>query len=217
MTPFLKKYRIISLLFFALLSGIIWRIEVEYHGWKGLIWLSYYHLAIPSALVLFLIWSNISIQLKLPQRIGLNLTAIVLAVAVTILLEQSFRRTFFFGPSALLYIISDDPLKFLAHADYFIVGLLPVSMALISRIFGIVCKPVFVVISTVVMAVSPDVTVILLDVFKDKGNPDYIHAIKSGYLMAFWFLALGLVFIRSSVKTHARPLNMTTEILDDKV
>ena len=95
MSPFLKKYRFLSLVVFAALAGIAWRIEIEYHGWKGLIWLGYYHLAIPFAIFLFLIWANISIELKLTRRIGLSLVAILLAFIVLIALELGKKTIFF--------------------------------------------------------------------------------------------------------------------------
>ena len=203
MTAFLKTYSLLTLTFFAILAGLIWRIEVEYHGWKGLIWLSYYHIAIPITFFLFLIWANLSIRLKLTKRVGLNLIAIVLAFIVIIVLEQSFRRMFISGPAAFFYFFGEDPLGWLIYAPYFVVALLPISIALFSRIFGIVCKPLFVILGTLIMAISPDICVFLLELFKDKGSPNYIHTIKSGYLMTFWFFSIGFVFISHSIRSSS--------------
>ena len=37
------KPAILSLITLSILAGLLWRLEVEYHGWAGLIWLTYFH------------------------------------------------------------------------------------------------------------------------------------------------------------------------------
>lgn len=215
MTPFLKKYSVITLVLFASLAGIIWRIEVEYHGWKGLIWLSYFHKAIPIAFGLFLIWTNMSIQLSPKRRFGLNLVAIILAFGVLYALELSFARRFISGPAAMFYMMGDDPLKPMIFFPDLLTILLPITIALLSRIFGIVCNIWFVVLSAIVMMFSPYICIELLDIFDEKGYPDYIHTIKTGYLMSAWFFSIGLVFILHKTKQHAISPKENPELLDD--
>lgn len=196
MTPTLKKYAILTLLFFAVLAGIIWRIEVEYNGWNGLIWLSYYHYATPIAFFLFLAWANLSIKVELPKRIALNLVAFALAYATMIFLLYSFTRMFTSGPSAMIYLQREDPLIFLLVGDKILAIILPIFIALASRIFGVVCRPLFVLLSCTLFFISPHIGIFLLDLFGDKGHPDYIHTIKGGQLLTLWFFSSGLVFIR---------------------
>lgn len=90
--------------------------------------------------------------------------------------------------------------------------LLPILIALICRGFGLRCKSLFVVFSVLLMIVFPDIAMYILDVTNHKGPPDYIHTIKSGYLMTFWFFALGVTFIGSSeiVRTTA-PANQAAK------
>ncbi len=40
----------------ALLAGLLWRAEVEWHGWAGLTWLDHFHWAVPIGVLLFLGW-----------------------------------------------------------------------------------------------------------------------------------------------------------------
>lgn len=214
MTPFLKKYSALTLIFFAALAGIIWRIEVEYYGWEGLIWIGYYHKAIPIALGLFLIWANISIQLNIKRRIGLNLVGIILGLGVLYTLELSFVRTFITGPAAMFYLMGDDPLKHLILFPFVLPLILPVSMALLSRIFGIVCNGWFIALSTIAMSLSPFICIYLLDVLDEKGSPNDIHAIKSGYLMTAWFFSIGLVFILHRTKKPAIDGKSNLELID---
>lgn len=47
MNKLINVYPLISLLFLAVFLGLLWRIEVEVHGWQGLIWVSYFHVAVP--------------------------------------------------------------------------------------------------------------------------------------------------------------------------
>jgi cytochrome b6-f complex iron-sulfur subunit len=47
---------VLSLLLLAGIAAVLWRLEVDAHGWPGLIWLSYFHWAIPAAVLLLLAW-----------------------------------------------------------------------------------------------------------------------------------------------------------------
>lgn len=214
MTPLLRKYRLITLFLFALLAGTIWRIEVEQAGWHGLIWITYFHYAIPAALFLFLIWANLSIQIELIRRIALNLIAISIAFIAVITLDLSFGRMFMSGPSALFYSPAKDPLRFLIFGDVILSGILPLIIALIARMFGIVCRPVFVVLSITSLIISPYFGIFLLDLFNEKGPSDYIHTIKSGYLLALWFFSIGLVFIRHKHSTKKQRKLINPELID---
>jgi len=40
----------------SVLLAALWRAEVEWHGWAGLTWISYPHLAVPLGAALFLAW-----------------------------------------------------------------------------------------------------------------------------------------------------------------
>lgn len=215
MILFLKKYRLVTLAIIAILAGVIWRFEVEYHGWKGLIWVGYYHWAIPIAIGLFLVWANISIEIKLTRRIALNLIGFLLAALVVVVLELSLKRIFIAGPAAFFYLLGEDPLWFFRYGVLFVIALLPLSIALISRIFGIVCKPMYVIFSTLLLAISPELCSYLLDLFDAKSSPDYIHTIKSGYLMAFWFFALGMVYTDHSVKQKVLSAVGESELIDN--
>jgi hypothetical protein len=46
----------LSIIIFAIISNIIWLIEILMHGWNGLLWLKYHHIAFYIIYGLFLVW-----------------------------------------------------------------------------------------------------------------------------------------------------------------
>lgn len=216
MTPTLQKYSILLLVIFALLAGFVWRMEVEYHGWKGLIWLSYYHYAVPVCVALFLIWSNLNFKLTPKSRIALNLIGLVFAIALLYILEQAFIRSFMSGPSAVLLLMGNDPLGFLIFVPLFVVLLLPLLLSLLVRIFSVKCKPIFIIMATVFMIASVPIGVFLLEFFDDKCYPDEIHTIKSGYLMTLWFFSMGFTFIQATQKEPRNSALKQADLLDER-
>ena len=47
---------LVELVALAALLGVVWRGEVEWHGWDGLRWVGYFHWAVPVGGIAFLAW-----------------------------------------------------------------------------------------------------------------------------------------------------------------
>ncbi|MEL6634947.1 MAG: hypothetical protein AAFQ83_26015 [Bacteroidota bacterium] len=69
----IRSYPIGSLALLAILCGLLWRLEVEYQGWAGLKWVSYFHWAAPLGLGLFMLWGNAMIDIDTRKRVFLNI------------------------------------------------------------------------------------------------------------------------------------------------
>lgn len=55
MPPLVPRH-LVELVLLAFGLAALWRAEVEWHGWAGLTWLGYAHLAVPVGALLFLAW-----------------------------------------------------------------------------------------------------------------------------------------------------------------
>ena len=65
----------------GLLAGGLWRAELEWHGWTGLLWLGYFHLAVPAgaaAFIAWVVWVNRHLE-----RCHLAFLVLLLALATT--------------------------------------------------------------------------------------------------------------------------------------
>lgn len=200
----LYTYRFLTLL--SLLCGLLWRIEVEYHGWTGLIWLGYFHWAIPVGFGLFLIWAKGFLELDANKRVLFNVATIVFGVLVYCGLEISLSYFFSQGPSGYVMVISTPPWKYHVYqnAFYFIIPLMPVGTFLILKLFGKNVGAKRLLLSIVCIIFSIPFSTFLLELVNHKGGADYIHAIKSGFLIPLWCFSMGLLFVGKSTPKKNR-------------
>ena len=210
-----QTYKLFSLIVFSISTGIVWRLEVEFHGWDGLIWIGYFHYAVLGAIVFFLLWLNLSLKFDSLRRLLFTVTGIITALFFVTLYYLSLSATMTRNPLVFVYLNKGAPLEILLHSGFLLIPpLIPMVSALISRLFGIKCNVFFVGVSTIMMIVSPLLSEYILDWTHHRGGADYIHAIKSGYLIALWFFALGLTFIGSKRKVENKNEN---HLLDDAI
>lgn len=204
----IKKHSYLSLILLALLCGIIWRIEIEYHGWKGLIWLSYFHIAIPIGFGLFLLWANLCIELKMNKRIQLNITAILFGIFIYFWLKISLYYLFNPGSSALILEMQTPRWIFFVfrYSIFILIPLLPIGTYTILNIFKIKrpIKQLFYAILSILIAVP--ISVILLKISNHKGAHNYIHSIKSGYIIPLIVISIGLMLIKKKSTKSMRSL-----------
>lgn len=159
----------------ALALTLLWRVELEWHGWHGLIWVGYTHWAVPIGAALFLGWVS---RTEMARVHGHRWGLIGLAVpfAVFTLWTQSFAlrgALARFGNPLLLGIAAANTL-FMAPSAFAIGRLtrhplpwwtLPVSWFLVAgHLF----------LASVVFGI------------------DLIHAVKTGWSIPFVVFGLGL-------------------------
>lgn len=192
-----KKNALYVLVLFSLLSGILWRAELEYHGWDGLNWLSYVHSAIPVSLGLFVLWVNVLFKLK---PIGKRLVANLLLLFWMILGTYSIWLT-------LVFVFQGGPIAMLYHSlpgIYWGVLLCTVSLflpliALLSlRLIRIKIPKEYVLVSLILFWSAIPMAIFLIDITPQKGIADMVHAFKTGFVFPFLFFSLGFPLIYSA-------------------
>jgi len=200
----IKKYKLHSLLILAILCGTIWRIEVEYYGWTGLKWITYFHFAIPIGFGLFLLWANCFFDLTISQRILINLTAILFGILLYFGLAISLTYLFNTGPSAFLMEMQTPEWKstLYRYSIFILIPLIPIVTYFILRIFRIRKSLKNLLYGIIGVIVSVPISVILLELLNHKGGQDYIHLVKSGFIIPLWVISIGLIIIGEKNRTH---------------
>ncbi len=199
------KIPIISLTTLSIIVGLLWRLEVEYHGWKGPIWLSYFHLAIPLGYILFLGWGNFFIAIDIKKRILMNVVAIIYGILIYYGLATSLTYNFAGGPSGFLLVMQTPEwqLNLIRFSILFIVPFIPMGTFLILKLFRQEPKLKLLMIAIVGIVLSIPLSVLMLEIINHKGGHDLIHSIKSGMLIPFWVFSVGILFIgQRKIRTH---------------
>jgi hypothetical protein len=193
----ITKYQLTSLIITAIICGLIWRFEVEYHGWKGLTWLSYFHYAIPLAFGLFLLWANFFIQTNLSRRIAFNLIAILYCVLIYYFLTISLTYNLIQGPSAFILVMDTPPWKLVLfkYSLFLLLPLIPTGAYFILKLFRQKTYVRSLVFAIIGIIISVPLSTLILMLINHKGGHDYIHSIKSGVLIPLWTVSVGLLFI----------------------
>lgn len=194
----------LSLLALSILCGLIWRWEVYHHGWEGLIWISYFHWAVPIAFGLFLIWANCFVSLPWHRRLGLNSVALVFGFVCYYFLVNALTYRFITGPSAMFLHFSMTLWEhyFWSYALLATIPLLPCGTYLIMRLFGKTAPWGALLASVVCMYVSDPIARSLLRLVDHPGGSDHLHAIKSGFLIPFWVFAIGLLIVGHAMRAR---------------
>jgi hypothetical protein len=187
----------------AALIAIVWRAEVELRGWEGLAWISYYHLAIPIGVVLFATW--LALYSNLPtrqQRLKLAGLFVLAFVPLYEVLKLSLSLFFLTGPSALAIAGSMGDLLFsILRLSIFLVypGIL-LLFWIAAQKFGrhldrrtrLFSAGLYLGAWLLALLIAPLTGV----------TPDAIHTLKSGNLLLFMTLGLGLPFLAPDRHSH---------------
>lgn len=198
------KLPIISLIILSIIVGLFWRLEVEYHGWSGLIWLSYFHLAIPIGFILFLAWGNFFVNLNLQKRFILNLVAIIYGILIYLGLGISLTYIFSGGPSGFLLVMQTPEwkLNLIRLSILVIILFIPIGTYIILKLFKREPKLKYLITAILGIIISVPLSVLILELVNHKGGQYLIHSIKSGILIPLWVFSIGLLIIGQRVKTR---------------
>lgn len=185
---------IISLVLASILCGLIWRVELEYYGWAGLGWLSYFHYAIPLGFCVFLFWVNLLIEVSLKRRLLFNVLASFFGVFIYWSMYKSLIIVFssLFPPGLIIYSI------------FVVVLLMPIGAYFILRIAKHKVSFKGLTLSVLGIIVSVPLACFILYAINHKGGYDEIHAIKSGVLGSLWILSIGLLVINSKKVSQSK-------------
>lgn len=180
-----------SLLGIAVIAGIVWRLEVEWRGWAGLLWVGYFHLAVPVGVGLFLAWvarwvEAVNARHRVAIVGALSAYALVAVPATKLSLEMAFGRWAFAWGSAWF------GLWWWLLAPTTMAGLLVLCRAAPGWRRWAVSQASFVL--------ALPVATMFLEWFPQHGERDVLHTIKSGILMPLLVLALGV-----GVPVRAKP------------
>jgi len=201
------------LILFSFLSFVVWRIEVESHGWNGLTWLSYFHWAIPICLLSFVVWVNVFFNFgSSKRRIVVNSFLVFWVIVGFIVFSLSLESIFITGPTAMLYLMLPKWQLYLNGFITFVVfPLFPLISLYSLRIINIKIPPKYIFLSQVMFLLAFPLAVLLLMLAPGKGYPDFIHAVKSGFVFPFLFFSLGLPLI------YGYPQNKPISNLDEPI
>ncbi|MEL6699277.1 MAG: hypothetical protein AAFP89_23735 [Bacteroidota bacterium] len=187
----IRSYPIGSLALLAILCGLLWRLEVEYQGWAGLKWVSYFHWAAPLGLGLFMLWGNAMIDIDTRKRVFLNILigiyGIILYAALVITSRWTLGR----------WILPPQwPLMIVRYSLFILIPLIPLGAYLIMRVFRMHLPWRILLLSMAGYLLAMPLSVWILEILDHKGGADVIHTIKSGVLIPFWVFALGWLVIK---------------------
>jgi hypothetical protein len=197
MKTFILSHRFFSLGITALLVGLVWRLELEYHGWAGLTWLTYTHYAIPAGFLLFMVWANLCIQLPSKKRALLNALLIVYTLLAFYLLVHGSYYIFSSGPEGMMLCLTTPVWKarLIIYSTFALIPGIPVGAYFLLRVFRLKVRIGYLVLSALAMLCAPVLSIPVLQLLHDKGSADFPHTVKSGVLIVFWVFSLGLLVI----------------------
>lgn len=200
MVRIINTYRYLSLILLAVFCGLLWRVELEYHGWAYLNWITYFHWAVPVSFGLFLMWVNAFVSLKSKARVLINLGAAVYGVLIYYLVYISLVTAHSRSSILLSFDISPFTFALIIIGQLLIVPSIPVCIFLVLKKIKQAPKTSYLIISIIGVILSAPIAEWLLAYTNHIGSDDFIHTIKSGYLMVFLIISFGIPFMGISKK-----------------
>jgi hypothetical protein len=191
------KIKFISLITIAIFTGLLWRWEVDYHGWRGLTWISYFHFALPAGFLLFILWVNVCLMIRISARLILNLLAGFSGVLNYYLAVKSLAYNYSRGPEGLwlLFTTSGWEFQFYKYIAPGMIILLPLSIYLAFRLIKFQIPVKYLLFSITGLILSFPLSITILWIINHKGGPDIIHSVKSGIVFPFILFSLGLPIV----------------------
>jgi hypothetical protein len=182
MTP--SRQANLSLGLTALLAFVFWRAEVEWRGWDGLTWIRYFHVAVPAAIAVFLVWIWVWLDAPSGRKKArvifvLTLCALIATPLTEGCLKAAFSRFRFFvvgpfWPLLFWWLLSPT----------IVVGIL--------RAFRISIGWRRWALGQILFVLAWPLATVLIQVFPQHGHMDATHAFKSGLVVPFFLVALGM-------------------------
>ncbi|MBL7220281.1 MAG: hypothetical protein ISS69_09220 [Phycisphaerae bacterium] len=187
-------------------AAILWRVELELHGWDGLIWIGYFHWAIPVGAVLFLGWlfSFSPIVGKIRRGAFVLTTAIVSIIWFQVVMFALYYH-FNTGPSAFVEVLSlgDKTYTLYANTIHAVVPATPLIFAGLLCVFGLTPKAKDLTLGVLVYILACPVSIVILAVLDHRGGVDAIHTIKSGVIIPFLVIGLGILVPKKEKGQHS--------------
>lgn len=173
-------------------AGIAWRVELERRfRWDSLLWISKFHWTVPVAMALFIVWAACFAPVR--NRVGFAgaLMAFVFPgyLAATVALQAAFGR---FGSGFVIALV-----LWLA---------IPSALCLLYRLFGVPITILKTLGATLLFAGSWPIAIYVRRFFEDRGGSDTIHALKSGFVIPFLVIALGLPLLPFAAAFSRKPV-----------
>lgn len=203
----------ITLLLLALASGVAWRAELELRGgWQSLKWIGYFHWAVPVCVLAFIVWVVSCVRVQRPWLFAAVLVwfASISHVALKIALPLYFGGGFYEMHAMTIlgfgnFNAGQDRLWILWWGLPLFWFLIPLAFCLFCRVFGAHITIARALASAVLFTVSWPFAIFVRGFFEDRGSPDLIHALKSGFVVPFLVLSLGLPLLRPATARHRVP------------
>ena len=196
----------LHLLLVALVSALLWRIEVEAHGWEGLIWIEYFHWAIPVGVLLFLGWVAMHGPFIGLRRLSFPAVCLGVGAGWFALFEWACGWVYGIGLDHGLRIFASPhaeqalEMLILIHRAWTL--LLPVVFIGTPVVFAALLalhgwNPGWrrVAVGMAVFALSVPASFVLLTITRHPNDELFLHAIKSGFIIPFLVVGLGLMVL----------------------
>ncbi|MCB0337886.1 MAG: hypothetical protein KDD62_16325 [Bdellovibrionales bacterium] len=191
-----SRAKLFSLIALSLVATFLWRTEIFLHGWEGLIWIRYFHYAIPCMSLLFLGWLwYFELRFLDKRRWSITFSFACFISAAFAFLYFSLALRFLHGPIAMFL---KPWMLFLSMYSLCAYGLiLPLSYLFLIRKLIRTPRRAEIILFMLIYLASYPCALWLLAVTRHPGSVDFIHTIKSGFIIPFLFTASGMPFIRS--------------------
>lgn len=207
------------LLLLAGASGLGWRFEIESRGWASLSWTSYFHLAFPVAMAAFVLWALAVcrfVHALSPGRLcALAAALAAIGTAGFFVIPRALLAAYGGWGGGLLSVeLAANPMLVFELPDFFgrpgghqielllrdlafwTVWLSPTVAIWISlRATGVRSRIWSVPLSGLVQFWAWPVSCGALAILEHKGGSDPAHALKSGFVVPFLVVAVGLPFL----------------------
>lgn len=210
-----KKTAYFGLLLASCLTFVVWRVELEYHGWAGLTWIGYFHWAIPAGLLLFVSWFAIFVQAESWKQKLLYVGLVLLLGGGAIWGMLLVLYNIFGGMRATLWrdgMAGTVEWWFLTFLSIVILPLLPSILLWIARAFRVRIPIEYCLLAQGLYWGAPFISVELIRILEWKVTADLIHIFKTGYIYPLWFFTVGFPLIHGR-KVLPRAV-VEAEILD---
>ena len=180
-----------TLLLVSLVAAAVFRLEVEYHGWTGLIWIGYFHWAIPIGVALFCGWLALFADIRpLWKRAAFVISAALFAAAIY------YPVWIFLVWHYNWFIIYESWRRLAVQSSIFaLLPAIPLAFAGLAWLFGQRFRWFHLAASLALFMLASPLTMLLRPLFDHAGYNDSIHTIKSGCIVPFLMFALGLLFL----------------------
>lgn len=198
----------VTLVMLAVLAGLVWRWELEMRGgWAGLQWLGYFHWAVVAAGVGFVSWAVIMGTATRRWLLGglLVLFAVPAYWIADVLLRMRFGAS---GPAIFASAVfgsggdfgraqenlerAHASLLFWFHLSPLLWMGLPLLFCWVCQLCGARLSVWKCLFSMGLFVLSWPIAVGVRMLFEERGGADFIHALKSGFVIPFLIIALGL-------------------------